>query len=81
MLSQTVGMETDVDPDLSVVDMDSGDYLLLCSDGLTNELTHAQIQRIIRQSKTPHAGCEKLIHAANNAGGRDNISVVLARLH
>ena len=56
-----------------------GDYLLLCSDGLTNMLEDHQLTEIILQSGADvRAACEALIARANAHGGEDNISVILA---
>jgi serine/threonine protein phosphatase PrpC len=56
-----------------------GDYLLLCSDGLTNMLEDHHLKELILQSGTDvQAACEALIARANANGGEDNISVVLA---
>jgi serine/threonine protein phosphatase PrpC len=51
--------------------------LLLCSDGLSDQVTSAEILRIISQDGNPHAAVRQLIDAANNAGGKDNVSVAL----
>ncbi len=57
-----------------------GGILLLCSDGLTGMLEDAEIADLIRSGDgNLDAICESLIEAANAAGGRDNISVVLAQ--
>ena len=59
--------------------LNRGDIVLLCSDGLTNMVEDEQIFKIVHSCRTlPEAG-QKLIDAANRAGGKDNISVVLAR--
>ena len=57
-----------------------GDVYLLCSDGLTDMIEDDQIQHIVRSSTDLDKACDKLIDAANEEGGVDNISVVLARL-
>jgi protein phosphatase len=65
----------------------AGDALLLCSDGLCGVLTDAQIAGILEQgpaglAETGPGGtvCDALVHAANLAGGPDNITVILVRL-
>ena len=67
-----------VDPvvDLAWVPLSQGDTLLLCSDGLSTVLTDDQIAGIVRGDDA----CEALVHAANLAGGPDNITVILVRL-
>ena len=55
-----------------------GERFLLCSDGLTGELSDAEIMRILESGKEPGGVCGRLIELANRRGGRDNITVVLA---
>lgn len=61
--------------------VEPGDVLLLCSDGLTNMVEDSQIEKIVKDNKEDMklAG-EKLVQQANEAGGKDNISVILVRL-
>lgn len=54
------------------------DILLLCSDGLTDLVTKAQMEKILQRKATIHEKTQSLIEAANDAGGKDNITVVLA---
>ena len=54
-----------------------GDILLLCSDGLTGEVSDAELQQIFSENLSPEALATRLINAANENGGNDNISVVL----
>ena len=79
IITRAVGGEETVEADLFDVGMRKGDVILLCSDGLTNMVEDEQIFRIIRRERTLKEAGQKLIQAANSAGGRDNISVVLAR--
>jgi serine/threonine protein phosphatase PrpC len=53
------------------------DRLLLCSDGLTNLLNDTQLHEIVMHASSPQVACDRLIEAANSAGGEDNISVIL----
>ena len=61
--------------------MKEGDVLLLCSDGLSNMLEDNQIEKILKENAEDmkQAG-ERLVQQANEAGGKDNISVILIRL-
>ena len=61
------------------VALNRGDIALLCSDGLTNMVEDEQIFRIVRGAQSLQDAGAKLIDAANRAGGKDNISVVLAK--
>lgn len=77
-LTQSIGCGNPPYPDFSIVELKQGDLLMMCSDGLTDMLTEAEIETILA-----HAGAGldtlamDLINAANERGGRDNISVVL----
>jgi protein phosphatase len=57
-----------------------GDVYLLCSDGLTGMLSDADVAAILRGADSLDAAAEALVHAANQSGGKDNITVVLFRL-
>jgi len=67
-----------VNADVNCVRLSEGDNLLVCSDGLTNELDDEQIAAVLRLPESPQQRCDKLLHMALAAGGRDNITVVLA---
>jgi protein phosphatase len=57
----------------------SGDVLLLCSDGLTGMVSEPDIARVLCDESDPEAACRRLVGQANQAGGKDNITVVVAR--
>jgi protein phosphatase len=66
--------------DLHCITWQCGDYLLLCSDGLTNMMADHRIKELILQEgQDVQAACEALIVRANTKGGKDNISVILAQ--
>jgi protein phosphatase len=81
VLTRSVGTEPEVDVDELDVPLIDGDRLLLCSDGLTNMVTESQIQAILESTPNPQETAERLIKAANRAGGIDNITVVILDLH
>lgn len=60
-------------------DLESGDYILLCSDGLTNMVADERICAIISEPGTLKEKAERLIEEANESGGIDNIAVVLVK--
>lgn len=76
-LSRYVGMEGEVYPDIRVLSVSSGDRLLLCSDGLTGMVADAAIAATLAERREPEAACRALVEAANAAGGRDNITVLV----
>lgn len=74
------GPEPGVDVELHSVDLDPDDVLLLCSDGLTEMLPEEQIAAVLEQEDDPQRACEGLIAEANRLGGRDNVTVIVARI-
>lgn len=79
-LSQAVGSEQNIDVDIFTENLKIGDYLLLCSDGLYGAVENKDIARIIKKADSTQTASEQLIKAANDAGGPDNISVVLVQI-
>jgi len=59
--------------------LESGDTLLLCTDGLTGMVTDDRITTVLQASSTPKAAAEQLVLLANEQGGKDNVTVVVAR--
>jgi serine/threonine protein phosphatase PrpC len=80
LLSRALGTDPDVVIDSAAHTPAAGDVYLLCSDGLTNMVEDEEIVAIIRGSASLGAAAESLVAQANERGGRDNISVALARL-
>ncbi|HTM22719.1 MAG TPA: Stp1/IreP family PP2C-type Ser/Thr phosphatase [Kofleriaceae bacterium] len=80
VIVRALGMKENVQVDIISNAPKVGDVYLLCSDGLTDMVDDDQIQHIIRSGTDLDKACDKLIDAANEEGGVDNISVVLARL-
>lgn len=81
IVTRALGVQPDVQVDLMEEPVSTGDILLLCSDGLTDMLADEMIAHTLRESThdLPQAA-RHLIKQANEQGGRDNISVVLARI-
>jgi PPM family protein phosphatase len=73
------GNEPGVQVELHKVELHAGDCVLLCSDGLSGELTDGQIAEILAAEPDPKAACGRLVAQAEEHGGRDNITVVVAR--
>jgi PPM family protein phosphatase len=61
------------------LDLEPGDVVLLCSDGLTEMVPDARIAVILQGEEEPRRACERLAAEANERGGRDNITVIVAR--
>jgi PPM family protein phosphatase len=77
VLTRSLGTEPEVDLDESDLGLLEGDRLLLCSDGLTGMVAEDQIRAILESTPAPQEAAERLVRAANNAGGLDNITVVV----
>lgn len=67
----------DNEPDYNFIRVKPDSFVLFCSDGLTDMLSDEQIKEIILKTHDPEKAVSDLIDAANNAGGRDNITVIL----
>jgi protein phosphatase len=80
IILQALGPEERVVSDLYRVTLQSGDFLVLCSDGLSNQVPAEEISRITRGSGMPAEICESLIDEAMHTGAPDNVTVVVARL-
>lgn len=79
-LTQAVGVSENPVPELKTVEMKKGDFLLLCTDGLTDMLSDEEIEKIIlKNADNIEKAVEKLIKEANHKGGKDNISVILIK--
>ena len=81
IITRALGTDETVRPDCFEIHVRQGDVLLLCSDGLTNMLEDSEMEEILRENKNDleQAG-RTLVERANEAGGKDNISVILVRL-
>lgn len=77
VLTRAVGLESDVEVDAIDLDLEAGDRLLLCSDGLTSMVDDDAIQEILELAADPDEAADALVGAANAAGGADNITVVV----
>lgn len=78
IITRALGSSYEVQSDFFEVEVQKGNTILLCSDGLTNMLEDAQIQHIILENKEDiEVATSKLIENANQAGGKDNISTIL----
>jgi PPM family protein phosphatase len=79
VITRAVGSQRSITADIAELDLKPGDVILLCSDGLTRELTTGEMVTILSAEGDLHAACEKLIDAANRSGGNDNITCMLVR--
>ena len=80
IITRALGPEPDVDVDTLTYPVRAGDVLLLCSDGLTAMISEERIAEILASAGSLDQAGNQLIKEANEAGGRDNITVVACRL-
>ena len=81
VITRALGASEQVVPDFFEVELELGEYVLLCSDGLTNMVEDAVIKDIIlNQDSGLQEKAERLVALANENGGRDNISLVLVHI-
>ncbi len=79
VITNTVGgPESSVKVEVHKVQLESGDRMLLCSDGLTEMVPDEEIKRILQTEAEPERACRLLATRANEAGGKDNITVIVA---
>jgi len=79
VITRALGTQCRVTPDLFELEAELGDLFLLCSDGLTRELSDPQIESILCLDLPLDDLCAHLVHAAKKSGGHDNITCVLVR--
>jgi protein phosphatase len=72
-----MGMKGEPQPTVRLLPLWPGDWLLLCSDGLSHMINDWGIHDILSQTADAEEACRRLVNAANEAGGRDNITVLV----
>jgi PPM family protein phosphatase len=77
MVTRCLGLTRFVNVDEMVIDLEAGDRILLCSDGLNSMIDNDAIKSGLEE-ETPDAAAWKLVEMANQAGGQDNITVIVA---
>lgn len=81
MLTRAVGVEPEVMVDGRLESMAPGDRFVLCSDGLSNELSGDTIGAVLRRLANPTEAARELVRLANEAGGRDNVTAIVIDVH
>ncbi len=80
LLYRSIGTDPAVEVDTLSEQLEPGDVVLLCSDGLVNHVPDEELARIVLTQTDPKRACDQLVALANERGGRDNISVVIIRV-
>ena len=79
IILQALGTADSVQVDLTYVELFQGDLLLLCSDGLSGMIRYEEIREVLRTCTEPIDACKALTERANQAGGHDNITVIIVQ--
>lgn len=79
IITRAIGAQKNVKADFFEVELAKDDYILMCTDGLTNMVRDEEILDIVRSDKEPEAIAQKLVRMANDNGGRDNITVTIIK--
>jgi PPM family protein phosphatase len=77
IVTRALGVDADVEVDTYEIAVAPGDRLLICSDGLTTMVRERDIERFARTEADPQRAADLLVAAANDAGGEDNITVIV----
>lgn len=80
VILRALGAEPTVVADLDELWVGAKDQILLCSDGLTRMVPDAQIAKLLATDQTPQEAADRLVESANESGGEDNTTVIVARL-
>jgi protein phosphatase len=79
VITRALGTQVCVTPDLFDLKAEPGDLFLLCSDGLTRELSDPLLESMLAVDLPLEELCARLVNAAKKAGGHDNITCILVR--
>jgi PPM family protein phosphatase len=81
VILQAIGTQPEVKVALTTIDLRQSDYLLLCSDGLSNKVTDGELLKFTLKSNNLEDACNQLVDLAKRRGGEDNITVVLVAVN
>jgi protein phosphatase len=76
-VTRALGIQSQVKVDTHELLLETGDYVMLCCDGLINEVQDVEIHNLVLHSMNAQQACDRLVELANQRGGHDNISIVL----
>lgn len=77
IITRTLGVDANVQVDVSEERLAAGDRILITSDGLTSMVEPGRIEAVLREEDDPQSAAERLVEMANDAGGEDNVTVVV----
>lgn len=79
LITKAVGTDEVVEPDMFSLELKEGDYLILCSDGLTNLVNDDELKNTVLNLEHSDKACDILLQAAYSRGAPDNVTIVLYR--
>lgn len=79
ILLQAIGSKDEIQVAVTSLSLQNNDYLLLCSDGLSNKIKSSELLQFVTKRNTPQHACQDMIVAARHRGGEDNITAIVAR--
>lgn len=77
MITRALGVDEDVEVDQFTLDLSEGDRLVICSDGLSGMVSEDEMASVLKQVSDPQSVADQLVDQANEAGGEDNITVIV----
>ena len=80
VITRAIGIKDTVETDMTVLDIEKGDLILLCTDGLSNMITEDDLTQMLREKLSIRKKAERLVETANLRGGYDNISLILIEI-
>lgn len=80
VITRAVGVSELIPPDYLGIEVQDGDRFVICSDGLTKELTDYGIQHFLRENEDPAPAVDAMVEAALENGGRDNVTIVIVQI-
>ncbi len=80
VITRALGSDPRTQPDLFEINVNTGDRLLICSDGLTSMIEDYEIEDILNRTPDPQIAASKLVNAAIAAGGHDNVTVIVVNV-
>ena len=79
-LQQAVGVRVEIDPAVYHGQLKRGDWVLVCSDGLTNHISNAELEKMLtREAASAEEAARRLTNMVNKAGATDNSTIVVVR--
>ncbi len=80
LITKALGASSEIEPEYTATDLEGGDFILLCTDGLTNALPDEKIKEIVEKSTTLEEKVSELITYANEESGDDNVTALLIKI-